>query len=104
MKARWWIVAAVVLGLAVSCDGFREDEFECERAAAHLRDCCPGFEPSVSMGPDAHGVVPPVKRERAAPGYRVSRAFQSEKFIRHELGNFHERLGVLGTFHHLPYL
>lgn len=29
--------------LTVRCDeGFREDELECERAAVHVEECCPG--------------------------------------------------------------
>jgi hypothetical protein len=35
------VIVAVVLGLAVSCNGFREDEIECEQAVVHLRECCP---------------------------------------------------------------
>ena len=30
---------------SVRCDeGFREDELECERAAIHVEECCPGVE------------------------------------------------------------
>ena len=39
-----FVVVGVVLGLAVSCSGFREDEIECEQAVVRLRDCCPGFD------------------------------------------------------------
>lgn len=46
---RAWGVAAVVLALivtlGVSCNGFRVDEMECEKAVAHLVECCPGFHP-----------------------------------------------------------
>jgi len=37
------IVLAVIVGLGVSCNGFREDEVECEQAVNRLRECCPGF-------------------------------------------------------------
>ena len=37
------VVVAVVIGLAVSCRGFREDEIECEKAIVHLGACCLGF-------------------------------------------------------------
>ena len=40
------IVTAIVISLGVSCNGFREDEIECEQAVVHLRDCCPGFKAS----------------------------------------------------------
>jgi hypothetical protein len=38
------VVVGVVVGLAVSCNGFREDEVDCERAVIHLRDCCGGSD------------------------------------------------------------
>lgn len=38
--------AIVVLVFACSEGGLREDEIECEEAASHLADCCPGFQPS----------------------------------------------------------
>jgi hypothetical protein len=37
------VVLGVVLGLGVSCNGFREDEVECEQAVNRLLECCPGF-------------------------------------------------------------
>ena len=40
------IVLAIIIGLGVSCNGFREDEVECEQAVNRLRDCCPGFNSS----------------------------------------------------------
>ena len=48
MKARPAIVLLLVLGLrlAVSCNGFREDEVACEQAVARLKDCCPAFDPA----------------------------------------------------------
>lgn len=47
MLARVAAVGATLVGLVVSCNGFREDEIECEQAVVHLRDCCPGFQESV---------------------------------------------------------
>ena len=41
------VVLALVYGLGVSCNGFREDEIECEQAIVHLRDCGPGFNASM---------------------------------------------------------
>jgi len=40
------VVFAIVITLGVSCNGFREDEIECEQAVVHLRECCPGFRAS----------------------------------------------------------
>jgi hypothetical protein len=40
------VVVAVAIGLGVSCNGFREDEIECEQAVVRLRDCCPDFNPT----------------------------------------------------------
>ena len=37
------VVLALAYGLGVSCNGFREDEIECEKAVVRLIDCCPGF-------------------------------------------------------------
>lgn len=36
------ILLAVTLTTHCIGDGYREDELECERAAAHVADCCPG--------------------------------------------------------------
>ncbi len=51
MKARSLVriaaVGATFVGLVVSCQGFREDEIECEQAYVRLRECCPGFHRSV---------------------------------------------------------
>ena len=43
-RARSTLALLLVLLLAPRCvgDGFREDELECERAAVHVADCCPG--------------------------------------------------------------
>lgn len=38
-------VAPVLVALAASCNGMREDELQCEQAVLRLRECCPGFEP-----------------------------------------------------------
>lgn len=43
------VVVAVVLGLAVSCNGFREEEIACEQAVIHLHDCCPAFNPTAAF-------------------------------------------------------
>jgi hypothetical protein len=44
-RGRWrfsWGFVVFAALLAVRCDsGLREDELECERAAIHVRDCCP---------------------------------------------------------------
>lgn len=40
------VVALLVYGLGVSCNGFREDEIECEQAVVRLNECCPGFRGS----------------------------------------------------------
>jgi hypothetical protein len=37
------LTAAVLVAVALSCAGIREDEFDCESAVAHLSDCCPQF-------------------------------------------------------------
>lgn len=37
------IVIAVIIGLGVSCNGFREDEIDCEKAVVHVSECCPSF-------------------------------------------------------------
>jgi hypothetical protein len=41
------VVVAVVLGLGVSCNGFREDEIECEHAVVHMSECCPELQKSL---------------------------------------------------------
>lgn len=43
-KSRSALVVVVLLTLTVRCvgDGLREDELECERAAVHVAECCPG--------------------------------------------------------------
>ncbi len=42
--SRWSIgfTVAVLLGVALGC-GIREDEYSCEDAVSHLKECCPGF-------------------------------------------------------------
>jgi hypothetical protein len=37
------LVVGVIITLGVSCNGFREDEIECEQSVARLEECCPGF-------------------------------------------------------------
>jgi hypothetical protein len=37
------VVLGIVINLGVSCNGFREDEVECEQAIAHVAECCPDF-------------------------------------------------------------
>jgi hypothetical protein len=37
------LTAGVLVAVALSCAGIREDEFDCESAVAHLSDCCPQF-------------------------------------------------------------
>ncbi len=37
------VVVAVLFTLGVSCNGFREDEVECEQAVNRLKECCPNF-------------------------------------------------------------
>jgi len=37
------IVVALIVGIGVSCNGFREDEVECEQAVNRLKECCPVF-------------------------------------------------------------
>ncbi len=49
--SRTGTLGAVFLALAVGFGstrgfGFREDELQCEEAAAHLQDCCPGLDVS----------------------------------------------------------
>lgn len=41
------VVTAIVISLGVSCNGFREDEIECEKTVIHLGECCPGFKAAV---------------------------------------------------------
>src|SRR5262245_36529710 len=36
-------LAALGLSTLVAGGGLREDEIDCEQAAAHLEECCPGF-------------------------------------------------------------
>jgi hypothetical protein len=40
------LVAPVLVALAASCNGMREDELQCEQAVMRLRECCPGFVPT----------------------------------------------------------
>jgi hypothetical protein len=40
------LLTAVLVGAGICCAGIREDELLCEEAAAHLNDCCPGFDVS----------------------------------------------------------
>ncbi len=37
------IVIGVIVTIGVSCNGFREDEVECEQAVNRLKECCPEF-------------------------------------------------------------
>jgi hypothetical protein len=37
------VVLGVIITLGVSCNGFREDEVECEQAVNRLKECCPNF-------------------------------------------------------------
>lgn len=37
------VVFGIIINLGVSCNGFREDEIECEQAISHIQACCPGF-------------------------------------------------------------
>jgi hypothetical protein len=39
--------------------GLREDEFDCEEAAAHLADCCPAFDAQKLNCEFAHGCESP---------------------------------------------
>ncbi len=43
-RPRSLVVALILLSFTVHCvgDGLREDELECERAAVHIAECCPG--------------------------------------------------------------
>jgi hypothetical protein len=48
MRPRCSIIAVVIadiITLGVSCNGFREDEIECEKALGRLVECCPGLRP-----------------------------------------------------------
>lgn len=37
------VVLGVIVTIGVSCNGFREDEVECEQAVNRLKECCPDF-------------------------------------------------------------
>jgi hypothetical protein len=45
-----FLLPPLVLGM-----GFDERTFECENAAAHLEECCPGFAAAPSLCPQAFG-------------------------------------------------
>ena len=43
-RARGGIVAAIVVGLSLSCGAITHDELACEEAVSRLSDCCPGLD------------------------------------------------------------
>ena len=54
------IVTLLLSGVGQPVAGFREDEVQCEEAAAHLRDCCDDFSSNLACYYSSNGCDSPV--------------------------------------------